>query len=139
MECSNGSTSQTGACPAGADITGPVLLYLQQAGVGGLSVEEAGTQDIPQTELALFVQDKWQPSRNLTVQYGLRWEMQKQADPITPASEVFYAPFIGKTVTNCVGTGASRPTARSPRTTRCGSRGWASPGTRAATARRWCA
>src|SRR6185436_17486337 len=36
VECSNGTTSQTGSCPAGSDITGPVLLYLQQAGVGAL-------------------------------------------------------------------------------------------------------
>ena len=104
VECSNGTTSQTGACPAGSDITGPLLLFLQQFGVGGLSAEEAGTQDIPQTELAFFAQDKWQPSRSLTIHYGLRWEMQKQADMITPANEVFYAPLIGKTVTNQYGT-----------------------------------
>ena len=36
--------------------------------------------------------------------YGLRWEAQIQPDPITPASEVFYAPFIGQTVTNNTGT-----------------------------------
>lgn len=103
VECSNGSTSQTGTCPAGSSINGPVLTYLQQAGVGGLSVEEAGTQSIPQQEFALFVQDKWQPTSHLTVAAGLRWEAQKQADPITPASEVFYAPFIGKTVTTVAG------------------------------------
>jgi hypothetical protein len=98
VECSNGTTSQTGFCPAGSSVTGPVLLYLQQAGVGGLSVEEAGTQDIPQTELAFFAQDKWQPSPKLTIQYGLRWEMQKQPDLITPQNELFYRDFIGKTV-----------------------------------------
>ena len=42
-------------------------------------------------------------SRSLTVHYGLRWEMQKQADMITPANEVFYAPLIGETVTNQYG------------------------------------
>jgi outer membrane receptor for ferrienterochelin and colicin len=103
VECSNGSSSQTGTCLAGSSVTGPVLLYLQQAGVGGLSVEDAGTQSIPQDEFALFVQDKWQPTRNLTVAFGLRWEAQKQADPITPPSEVFYAAFIGKTVTTAAG------------------------------------
>ncbi len=103
VECSNGTTSETGSCPAGTSITGPVLLYLQQAGVGGISVEEAGTQDIPQTNIALFLQDKWQPSRTLTIQYGLRWEGEKQADPITPADQVFYASFIGKTVNTSAG------------------------------------
>jgi len=87
----------TGACPSGFDIVGPVLLYLQQAGVGGLSVEEAGTQSIPQTEPALFIQDSWQANPNLNVQYGLRWEAEIEPDPITPPSQVFYAGFIGKT------------------------------------------
>jgi len=104
VECSNGTTSQTGRCPAGSDISGPVLLYLQQAGVGGLSVEEAGTQSIPQRSIAVFLQDKWQPTRGLTVQYGLRWEGEKEPDVITPASQVFYHGFIGKTVTNSKGT-----------------------------------
>jgi hypothetical protein len=94
VECSNGSTSTVGVCPAGTDITGPLLLYLQQAGVGGLSVEDAGTQSIPQLEPSLFVQDKWQPNANLTIQYGVRWEAQIQPEPITPPSEVFYSRFI---------------------------------------------
>jgi hypothetical protein len=82
--------------------SGGVLLYLQQAGVGR-SVREAGSQDIPQTEYALYLQDTWRPSAKLTFNYGLRWEAQIQADPITPPSQVFYAPFIGQTVTNATG------------------------------------
>ncbi len=74
-----------------------VLLYLQQAGVGNISVEEAGTQSIPQTEPAVFIQDAWQVSPNLNVQYGLRWEAQLEPDPITDPDDVFYAPFIGTT------------------------------------------
>jgi hypothetical protein len=97
VECSNGTTSQNGTCPDGSSITGPVLLYLQQAGVGGLSVEEAGTQSIPQKEPAVFIQDTWQVTPNLNVQYGLRWEAQIQPDPITDPDDVFYAPFIGTT------------------------------------------
>jgi outer membrane receptor for ferrienterochelin and colicin len=97
VECSNGSTSQTGTCPGGATITGPVLFYLQQAGVGGRTVEDAGTQSIAQEEPAVFIQDTWQPLNNLTVDYGLRWEAQIQPDPRTPPDEVFFAPFIGQT------------------------------------------
>lgn len=97
VECSNGTTSETGACAGGATVNGPVLLYLQQAGANGLTVEQAGTQEIPQTEPAVFLQDSWQATPNLNVQYGLRWEAQLQPDPITPPSQVFYAPFIGKT------------------------------------------
>jgi len=92
------TSSQTGVCPAGTDPIGPVLLYLQQAGVGGLTADEAGTQDIEQEEPAVFIQDTWQPTGNLTLQFGLRWEAQIQPDPITPPSEVFYADFIGQTV-----------------------------------------
>ena len=97
------SNNTTGGCPANNVQTGPVLLYLQQAGVGR-SLREAGTQDIPQTEYALYLQDTWKPSAKLTFNFGLRWEAQIQADPITPPSQVFYAPFIGQTVTNSTGT-----------------------------------
>ncbi|HSD72317.1 MAG TPA: carboxypeptidase regulatory-like domain-containing protein [Thermoanaerobaculia bacterium] len=97
VECSNGSSSATGACPAGTTVTGPVIFYLQQAGVGGRTVEDAGTQSIAQEELAAFVQDSWQPLRNLTINVGLRWEGIYQPDPRTPPDQVFFAPFIGTT------------------------------------------
>ena len=74
-----------------------MLLYLQQAGVDGLTVEEAGTQTIRQQEPAAFIQDTWQPRDNVTVDFGLRWEAEIEPDPITPPDQVFYAPFIGQT------------------------------------------
>jgi hypothetical protein len=74
-----------------------VLLYLQQAGVGNISVQEAGTQSIPQTEPAVFLQDSWQATTHLNVNYGLRWEAEIEPDPITPPDQVFFAGFIGKT------------------------------------------
>src|SRR5439155_1504224 len=45
VECSGGGTGTNRTCPAGQSITGPVLLYLQQAGVGQ-SVRASGTQQI---------------------------------------------------------------------------------------------
>ena len=81
----------------GTTITGPVVLYLQQAGVGGRSVEEAGTQiDHRSTIWPLFIQDSWKPTPKLTLNYGLRWEAQVEPDPITPPSEVFFAPSSGR-------------------------------------------
>ncbi len=103
VECSNGSSSQTGVCPAGTSVVGPVLLYLQQAGAGNTSVEEAGTQTIKQREPAIYVQDEWRPTTNLTLQYGLRWEALDNPSVRTPPSQVFFAPFIGRTVNTAAG------------------------------------
>lgn len=102
VECSDAggnfvTGSQTGSCPAGTAVSGPVLLYLQQAGVGDYTVEESGTQKIRQKEPAIYFQDEWKPRPNLTVQYGLRWEALLNPDQRIPISEVFYAPFIGQT------------------------------------------
>ena len=89
-----------------ANQIGGVLLYLQQAGVGR-TVREAGTQDIPQTEYAVYLQDTWKPNPRWTFNYGVRWEAQIQADPITPPSQVFYSPFIGQSRTRLNDRGAS--------------------------------
>jgi hypothetical protein len=103
VECSDGSSSPVGACPPGTSITGPVLLYLQQAGANGHSVEDAGTQKIPQKEPAVFLQDSWLPRSNLSIQYGLRWEAQIEPGVRTPPDQVFFAPFIGRTVNTSAG------------------------------------
>src|SRR5438067_5478233 len=106
VECSDGTSGVYGVSTtcSGARIVGPVNQYLQQSGVGSNTVEQAGTQTIPQHELAVFLQDTWKPSSKLTLNYGLRWEAQIEPDPITPPSQVFFAPFIGQTVTNATGT-----------------------------------
>ncbi len=105
VECSNGTTSTTGTCtgPGTPTITGPVLLYLQQAGVGR-TVREAGTQEIPQTELAFYVQDSWKPNPRLTINYGLRWEAQIEPSILSPKDSTFYAVYYDSTVTNGTGT-----------------------------------
>ena len=104
VECADGTTGTGYACASGSPVVGPVLLYLQFAGVGGLTPEQAGTQDIEQKEYALFIQDQWQPRSNMTIDLGFRWEGVDQPDVITPPDQVFFAPFIGQTVTNATGT-----------------------------------
>jgi hypothetical protein len=105
VQCANGTFGvyPTQTTCAGSSITGPVLLYLQQSGVGSTTVKQAGTQTIVQNEFAVFLQDTWKPSPKLTLNYGLRWEAQIEPDPITPPSQVFFAPWIGKTITTAKG------------------------------------
>jgi len=96
VECSNGTTNNFGTCPTGTDITGPLVLFLQFAGVNGISPEAAGTQNLVQWEPALFLQDKWKVRPNLTVSYGFRWDAQVEPPVLTAPNKVFFAPFIGK-------------------------------------------
>jgi len=48
--------------------------YRQFAPLHGLTVDEAGTAEFNQKELALFAQDQWFITPSLTASFGLRWE-----------------------------------------------------------------
>jgi hypothetical protein len=111
VECRNGAvfyTQTDGTCdialPRSDTIVGPVLLYLQQAGVGSRTVRDAGTQEIPQTELALYIQDTWKPNSRWTINYGLRWEAQIQPDILTPKESTYYAIYYDSVHTTSKGT-----------------------------------
>ncbi len=82
--------------------TGGPLLYLQQAGISR-SVREAGTQEIPQHEIAAYIQDTWKPNPSLTVNYGFRWEAQIEPSLITPKNQTFYSVYYDSVVTNVKG------------------------------------
>jgi outer membrane receptor for ferrienterochelin and colicin len=91
--CSNGTfVTAPATCPGGATTGGPLLLYLQGAGLSGPATDAAGASKITNDEFSLFIQDQWQPTRTLTVNYGLRWDAQvmpKTVDPSTTAYGAF--------------------------------------------------
>jgi hypothetical protein len=93
--CSGGKyVTAPAACPAGSSATGgPLYFYLQSSSPDGIARDAAGESNIDNEEFALFVQDKWQAGRGLTVDYGFRWDAQvmpKTVDPKTTA----YAAFL---------------------------------------------
>jgi carboxypeptidase family protein len=79
-------------CPAGTTTTGgPLLLYLQGAGLNGPATDAAGASKITNDEFSLFAQDQWQPRANLTVNYGLRWDAQIMPKTVDPKTTVYGA------------------------------------------------
>lgn len=94
--CSNGTyVTAPASCPAGATATGgPLLFYLQSTSPDGIARDAAGESDIVNHEFSVFVQDKWQVTPALTVNYGLRWDAQLMPDTVDPKTTA-YARFLG--------------------------------------------
>ncbi len=94
--CSNGGYVAASAnCPAGSTPTGgPLLLYLQGAGLAGPATDATGASNIDNEEYALFIQDKWQATPGFTLNYGVRWEAQLFPDPVVPPSQTAYGRFL---------------------------------------------
>jgi hypothetical protein len=57
--------------------------YRQFGGLGGLTSEEAGRAAFGQKETALFIQDQWFATPNLTLSFGLRAESLDNPDDLT--------------------------------------------------------
>jgi hypothetical protein len=95
VACAGGSfVTAPAPCPAGtAPSGGPLLLYLQGAGLTGPATDEAGASRIANEEFSLFAQDQWQPHRSLTINYGLRWDAQLMPETI-PGSQTAYGQFL---------------------------------------------
>jgi hypothetical protein len=82
-------------CTAGTGFPQPLLLYLQGAGPNFTpATDAAGASKISNEEFALFIQDQWQVTQNLTFNYGLRWEAQLFPDPLVPPQQTAYGIFL---------------------------------------------
>jgi hypothetical protein len=98
VSCSNQGFTETryvtapAACPAGfATDGGPLLFYLQGAGRTGPATDAAGASKITNDEFSLFAQDSWQVRRNVTLNYGLRWDAQRMPETVDPSTTAFAA------------------------------------------------
>jgi hypothetical protein len=88
-------TNPTQTCPAGTNVAGPLLLYLQDGTPTGIQgVPPPGASRIKNEDYALFAQDRWQIRSNFTLNYGLRWEAQIFPSPIIPPSQTAYGPLL---------------------------------------------
>jgi hypothetical protein len=94
--CSNGTyVTAPATCPAGTTATGgPLLLYLQGAGLTGPATDAAGFSKVSNEDLALFAQDSWKIRPNFTATYGLRWEAQIFPSPVIEPSKTAYGIFL---------------------------------------------
>jgi hypothetical protein len=95
VQCPNGAYVSTTGCAGGASGSSPLLLYLQDAPTqAGQTVQQAGYSNISNKEPAVFVQDTWQVTSRLTLNYGLRWEAQFFPNPVIPPTKTLYAPYL---------------------------------------------
>ncbi|HEX3186371.1 MAG TPA: TonB-dependent receptor [Pyrinomonadaceae bacterium] len=95
VSCSNGTfVTAPAPCPGGATTGGPLLLYLQGAGLTGPATDAAGFSEISNEDYAVFAQDSWKIWPNFTLNYGLRWEAQIFPDPVVPPQNTAYGIFL---------------------------------------------
>jgi hypothetical protein len=103
LECQNASgavvtwaTQALGeTCPAGTNVGGPLLLYLQNGISTGIAgVPPPGKNVAKNDDYGLFIQDSWRARPNLTLNFGLRWEAQILPEPVIPPNQTAYASLL---------------------------------------------
>ena len=76
----NGSYTYTSALTFGQDLLNPASKsyssFQQSFGLPGA--------DFATNDWSFYIQDQWRPRRNLTVNYGLRWDYEQIPDPLYP-------------------------------------------------------
>ncbi|MGC2323536.1 MAG: TonB-dependent receptor [Terriglobales bacterium] len=81
-------------CPGGTSVVGPLIFYSQDGLPTGLLNIPPGASSITNQDYALFIQDKWQVTRNLTLNYGLRWEAQIFPNTVVPPAQTAYGQYL---------------------------------------------
>jgi hypothetical protein len=96
VECSDGTFGDINNGCGGATISGgPLLLYLQHGPTtAGETLDQSGFSDIANEDFSLFAQDTFKVTRNLTLNYGLRWDAQRFPDPVVPPAQTSYGQYL---------------------------------------------